>query len=396
MTCRVGDERSPLEPRGNPELGYRDTARSSHELLMESRAKVEPGSGKHSVYTHFPKDPNSDICLKTKIKRASCRRRAGTVVPRAENFGDLITADHKVLREECESHHNHRCAVVVQDLATQWSQSYRCNTKTSQETQKSLMKFLEPTRKPKVIYTDYSLEFGKTCEDLPWNHCTSTPHRSETNGIAERGVRRVKEGTFVVLLQSGLDNEWWADSMECHRYLRNIQDLLSDGKSPYERRYSRSIVWDVGGEDETRPLRRHYDHGENGLIYAFDSNSQESRVDRGRKTVKFSQVQFLIMWWMQRVPMGQKVQKTVEPPRMWYMNTIVDMLVEMQMQKTVDAHRIPFPERVEGGERRSGCTDQDCLRHGVVVLSRSRCASQQGERNPGDDLARQHSSGNER
>ena len=42
---------------------------------MEPRAKVEPGSGKHSVYTHFPKDPNCDTCLKTKITRASCRRR---------------------------------------------------------------------------------------------------------------------------------------------------------------------------------------------------------------------------------------------------------------------------------------------------------------------------------
>ena len=29
------------------------------------------------------------------ITRASCRRRAGTVVPRAENFGDLINADHE-------------------------------------------------------------------------------------------------------------------------------------------------------------------------------------------------------------------------------------------------------------------------------------------------------------
>ena len=35
-------------------------------------------------------------------------------------------------------------------------------------------------RKPKVIYTDNSLEFGKACEDLSWNHCTSTPHRTET------------------------------------------------------------------------------------------------------------------------------------------------------------------------------------------------------------------------
>ena len=70
----------------------------------------------------------------------------------------------------------------------------------------------------KVIYTDNSLEFGKACEDLSWNHCSSTPHRSETNGIAERAVRRVNEGTSAVLLQSGLNENWWAGSMECYTY----------------------------------------------------------------------------------------------------------------------------------------------------------------------------------
>ena len=45
-----------------------------------------------------------------------------------------------------------------------------------------------------------------------------------------------KEGTSAVLLQSGLNESWWADSMECHTYLRNIQDLLTDGKTPHERR----------------------------------------------------------------------------------------------------------------------------------------------------------------
>ena len=67
----------------------------------------------------------------------------------------------------------------------------------------------------------------------------STPHRSETNGIAERAVRRVKEGTSAVLLQSGLNESWWADSMECYTYLRNVTDLLSDGKTPYERRFGK-------------------------------------------------------------------------------------------------------------------------------------------------------------
>ena len=119
--------------------------------------KCNRGSSKHSVHTHFSKDPNCDICLKTKITRSSCERRAGTGVPRAEHFGDLITANHKVLSEESQTRNNHRYAVMVQDLATQWLQSYPCETKTSWETQKSPMKFLEPTRKPKVIYSDTSL-----------------------------------------------------------------------------------------------------------------------------------------------------------------------------------------------------------------------------------------------
>ena len=178
---------------------------SSRELPMEPRAEVVPGSGKYSIYTHIPKDRNCDNCLGTKTTRASCRGRTGTFVPRAETFGDWVTVVHKVLGEGCESRSNHRYAVVVQDLATQWLQSYPCKTQTSQETQKSLQKFLKPTRKPKVIYTDNSFEFGKSCEELSWNHCTSTPHRSESNGISERAARRVKEGTSAVLLQSGLE-----------------------------------------------------------------------------------------------------------------------------------------------------------------------------------------------
>ena len=216
-------------------------ASSSHEVSLEPTTKRREDLGKHNVHTHFPKDRNCEICKRTKITRAPCRRRNGEAVPRAVNFGDLITADHKVLSYNCESRNNHRYAVVVQDLATQWIQAYPCKNKSSQETQRSLQKFLEPERKPKVIYTDNSLEFGKACEDLSWNRCTSTPHRSETNGIAERAVRRVKEGTSAVLLQSGPNESWWADSMECYTYLRNVTDLLSDGKTPYERRFGQPL-----------------------------------------------------------------------------------------------------------------------------------------------------------
>ena len=110
-------------------------ANSSHEVSLEPTFQRCEDLCKHSVNTIFPKDRNCEICQRTKITRAPCRRRIGGAVPRAKKFGDLITADHKVLSENCESRNNHRYAVVVQDLATQWIQAHPCKTKTSQETQ---------------------------------------------------------------------------------------------------------------------------------------------------------------------------------------------------------------------------------------------------------------------
>ena len=162
----------------------------SYEASLEPITKRREELGKHNVHNHF---------LKTEIARSASGPKLQGL--RAEDakakLYDLITADHKVLSDNCESQNNNRYGVVVQDLATQWIQAYPCKNKTSQETQRSLQKFLEPERKPKVIYTNNSLEFGEACEDLSWNHCTSTPHRSEIDGIAERAVRRAKEAPLL-------------------------------------------------------------------------------------------------------------------------------------------------------------------------------------------------------
>ena len=101
-------------------------ASSSHEASLEPTTKRREDLGKHDIHTHFPKDRNCEICKRTKITKAPCRRRNGEAVPRGDKFGDLITADHKVLSDKCESRNNHRYAVVVQDLATQWIQAYPC------------------------------------------------------------------------------------------------------------------------------------------------------------------------------------------------------------------------------------------------------------------------------
>ena len=111
-------------------------ASSSHEASLEPTTKRREDLGKHNVYTHFPRNRNCEICQRTKITRALCRRHNGGAVPRAEYFGDLITADHKVLSEGCESRNNHRSTVVVQDLATQWVQSYPCKTNFTRNPEK--------------------------------------------------------------------------------------------------------------------------------------------------------------------------------------------------------------------------------------------------------------------
>ena len=141
----------------------------------------------------------------TKITRAPCRRRIGGAVPR----GDLITADHKVLSEKlCISKQSSICNRGA-------GLSHPMDPVVSVRNKNSLRKHQGACKSPwsqignlKSFTLDNSLEFGKACEDLSWNHCTSTPHRSETNGIAERAVRRVKEGTSSVLLQSGLNENW--------------------------------------------------------------------------------------------------------------------------------------------------------------------------------------------
>ena len=78
---------------------HRDShANSSHELSLEPTKSVD--LGKHSVDTHFPKDRNCEICQRTKITRAPCRRRIGRVVLRAEIFQQITKFSVKVVNLE--------------------------------------------------------------------------------------------------------------------------------------------------------------------------------------------------------------------------------------------------------------------------------------------------------
>ena len=155
--------------------------------------------------------------------RTSCRK-----------FGDLITADHKVLSDGCESRNNHRYAVVVQDLAIQWIQSYPCKTKILRKHEGACKSSWSRMGSLKSFTLTIPWQFGKACEDLSWNHCTSTPHRSKTNGIC-----------------------WESSPQSDRRYVCSVVAIKSGWKMVgrfhgmlyLSAKHSRSLVW---WEDTTR------------------------------------------------------------------------------------------------------------------------------------------------
>ena len=145
-------------------------------------------ASRNRIFYSLTKRPKLGSLLESQDNKGSLQKANwGKQYLWAEKFGDLITADHRVLKEGNASRHTHRYSVVVQDLATHWTQSYPCKTKTSEETERSLRQFLELSEKPKVVCTDNSLEFGQSYGDLSWNHRTSTPTSWRKSSAQNKG-----------------------------------------------------------------------------------------------------------------------------------------------------------------------------------------------------------------
>jgi len=100
-------------------------------------------------------------------------------------------------------------------------------------------KFAGPDTKIRHAYTDNSEEFKKAFRELGVDHDTSTPHRPQTNGVAERAVRRVKEGTSCCQIQSGFSHEWWKWAVYCYCFLRCIVDKLWGNETAYKKRFGK-------------------------------------------------------------------------------------------------------------------------------------------------------------
>ena len=243
-----GDSCKKTSKRGREEETECGSQSKVRKRKRKQRKKSCQPCSSHNMFTHFPMDPNCEICRSCKLQRARCATMPHGKpddLPKPTAFADAITADHAILNEDDQSRSQDRVALVIQDRFTNWLQAYASKTKNAHDTLKGFQKFLGPQTKAKHAYTDGSKEFEKALDEYEISHDTSTPHRPQTNGVAERAVRRVKEGTSCALTQSGWNEEWWAEAMACYCFLRNVHDIQSEGKTPFSLRF---------GEDFTGPI----------------------------------------------------------------------------------------------------------------------------------------------
>ncbi len=214
------------------------------DVLLEGEVPPE------HYLTHRPKLAKCEACQEAKLYHRQCRRTSGETRAdephKAKKFGDAITMDHLSSDGEAGlSRSGNSTALVVRDLFTGWIDAYPAGSKCADEVVQALLNFVAVDETVGYVASDGAEEYKAAMKQLGWRHRTSTPGRPQTNGIAERTVRNVLEGTRAVLHQAGASPRWWSKAIRHYCFLHNVSKRPDGDASPWEKRF---------GEPFTGPL----------------------------------------------------------------------------------------------------------------------------------------------
>ena len=174
----------------------------------------------------------------------SGKRKGGLVeqdLPTA--FGEQTTGDTLLDRRHKKKDDNYveddnlfpgaKTAVVLYDRGTKWLDCCPKATKSAEDT-KAAMQFFAGTDEIKSFYSDNAHELEKAAKELGWMRASSTPGVPQTNGLAERMVRKTKEMSRANIVQGGQHASWWEYAAPCGCFTRNT---AGGHKSPYYLRH---------------------------------------------------------------------------------------------------------------------------------------------------------------
>ena len=86
------------------------------------------------------------------------------------------------------------------------------------------------------------MAFGKSCEDLSRkSQNVYTSSIRDQRNCRKSSTKSERRNLSCFSYSQDFYDQWWSDSIECYCYLRNLQDFLRDGKTPWERRFGESF-----------------------------------------------------------------------------------------------------------------------------------------------------------
>ena len=215
-------------------------AKEQNEDRLARRNVMKEAKSLDHLMDHSKFNPYCRACVEARAQRKG--KRKGGLVEQEKippEWGLSVTGDH-LLQTRKENFEGSfyvgdeeipcsTTAVVLFDRGTGDLGCFPKATRTTEDTIAAFQAFAG-THAVKSFYCDNAGELTAAALQLGWMNPTSTPGVPQTNGLAERMVRTVKEGARANLIQAGLSVAWFELAAPCFCFTRSTEGGL---ESPY-------------------------------------------------------------------------------------------------------------------------------------------------------------------
>ena len=142
-------------------------------------------------------------------------------------FGDIITLDNvNILNPKKASRHGDKTVCVMIDRYAGWMAAIPSPNRTTEAIVHSLQQMIGRKNHCELLYFDNANEYIAAARFLQIKFNTRTANRPQSNGVAERAVRRVLEGARTLLHKAGLPHCYWPEACQAYTALRNFHDEI--------------------------------------------------------------------------------------------------------------------------------------------------------------------------
>ena len=175
------------------------------------------------------------------MRQRPARRRIPVLPRDPMEWGDTLLADHLTVggknADLALGVGQERYGLLLKDLGTAVKDLFASKKKTKASCVMAIRELGSNTRW-QTFASDNAPELMSAARDEYMTHATSTPWRPESNGLIEREIGIISDGTRAMLAQSGLGHPWWtyASRAFCHHTNVSICSGI-DGKTPWVRKH---------------------------------------------------------------------------------------------------------------------------------------------------------------